>query len=335
MSHGRPATCRTYGSPLAHGRVNCADLLCRPVLTTSVFDHLYLDDVSVSGWRRILLIVDGYSASSRRQAKQYTKLFSVRPSLVTDGVGTSLFRPSNLDRLREVDRPLVVGWAGNSEWGGGRLGEDPKRFRTVLMPALEIARSFGVELVGHFAERNVRQRSRAEMVDYYSEIDVLVIVSSHEGTPNPLLEAMACGVPVVATNVGVVPDVLGPMQQEFILPYREPQALAHVLKGLASSPQLRLELSAENLESAKGLDWMLRVPSWLQLWRDAEARHRDSEPLKRHFFFNVIDAHRASVKSARKLRSLQKSGRRQRTCPASAPLGQIGRIEQERVSGSS
>ncbi len=49
---------------------------------------------------------------------------------------------------------------------------------------------------------------RQDMPDVYRAADVLVLTSEHEGTPNVILEAMAYGVPVVATKVGGVPEIL-------------------------------------------------------------------------------------------------------------------------------
>jgi len=49
---------------------------------------------------------------------------------------------------------------------------------------------------------------RANMLDYYKAIDLLVLPSLSEGLPNVILEAMSLSVPVVATKVGAVPDVL-------------------------------------------------------------------------------------------------------------------------------
>ena len=49
---------------------------------------------------------------------------------------------------------------------------------------------------------------RADMSDIYRETDILVLTSDHEGTPNVVLEAMSYGIPVVATNVGGVPEIL-------------------------------------------------------------------------------------------------------------------------------
>jgi len=49
---------------------------------------------------------------------------------------------------------------------------------------------------------------RAIMADVYTQADVLVSTSAHEGTPNVILEAMAHGLPVVATRVGGVPEIV-------------------------------------------------------------------------------------------------------------------------------
>lgn len=57
-----------------------------------------------------------------------------------------------------------------------------------------------VELVG--------RRPHDELVDWYNAADVFGLFSAREGSPNVLMEALACGVPAVATNVGGIPDVL-------------------------------------------------------------------------------------------------------------------------------
>lgn len=57
-----------------------------------------------------------------------------------------------------------------------------------------------VEFVGRIAQER--------LPTYYSAADILVLASSREGWPNVLLEAMACGTPVLATNVGGIPEVI-------------------------------------------------------------------------------------------------------------------------------
>lgn len=57
-----------------------------------------------------------------------------------------------------------------------------------------------VTLVGEVAQKN--------LAPYYSAADILVLASSREGWPNVLLESLACGTPVVATDVGGVPEII-------------------------------------------------------------------------------------------------------------------------------
>ena len=46
------------------------------------------------------------------------------------------------------------------------------------------------------------------LVDYYNVIDLYIITSREEGGPKALLESLACGVPLVSTKVGMVPDLI-------------------------------------------------------------------------------------------------------------------------------
>lgn len=65
--------------------------------------------------------------------------------------------------------------------------------------------------------------------------DAIVLSSRSEGTPMALLEAIAAGVPVAATDVGGVPDVIGP-QEGLLVPPERPTALAQVIRAIHSDP---------------------------------------------------------------------------------------------------
>jgi glycosyltransferase involved in cell wall biosynthesis len=72
--------------------------------------------------------------------------------------------------------------------------------------------------------------------------DMGVLASHQEGLPNSLLEAMALGVPMVATKVGGVTDIATDEEDALLVSPRAPQALAMALLRLINSPELRLRL---------------------------------------------------------------------------------------------
>ncbi|HLV79914.1 MAG TPA: glycosyltransferase, partial [Chthonomonadaceae bacterium] len=73
------------------------------------------------------------------------------------------------------------------------------------------------------------RRPHAEVPDWISACDVYCLPSRREGCPNVVLEALASGRPVVATNVGGVPELLN-AENGILVPSEDPAALAAGLR---------------------------------------------------------------------------------------------------------
>jgi glycosyltransferase involved in cell wall biosynthesis len=110
----------------------------------------------------------------------------------------------------------------------------------------------------------------------YSAADALILASEREGWPNVLLEAMACGTPVVATNVGGIPEIVTAPVAGRIARSRTPDGLADAMRDLLATPIDRAQVRAY----AQGYDWEETISKQVALYesvlkasqQDADAR---------------------------------------------------------------
>jgi glycosyltransferase involved in cell wall biosynthesis len=78
----------------------------------------------------------------------------------------------------------------------------------------------------------------------FAGIDIYVCASDTEGFSNVLLEALACGKPVIATNVGGNPEIITHGENGFLVPARSPASLATAAEVLICDPNLRKAMGA-------------------------------------------------------------------------------------------
>jgi len=252
-------------------------LLRGKVVTTGIYDHLFTGEDYHESLRFVIneICADYYVSSSKLLAVYRNEPRLRSPmAVISDGVDLKQFSPRRLERFDDArDRPLIIGWVGNSSWGSET--EDVKGVHTILNPAIEAANARGSSFRPHFADRDSSYVPPSRMPQYYAEIDILVCSSKIEGTPNPVLEAMASGVPVISTDVGVVADAFGPLQRRFLLPCRDVECMMRALEELDANRHLLRELSQENLKYIRGWDWSLQVESFRTFFSDVlDSRRR-------------------------------------------------------------
>jgi glycosyltransferase involved in cell wall biosynthesis len=114
---------------------------------------------------------------------------------------------------------------------------------------------------------------RRNAYDYIAHCDILLMPSLHEGLPYTLLEAMALGVPVVASRVGGLGEVIQDRRTGLLVPPQDMNALAVAIRILHQDSALRTRLgeAARQLQRTQySLEAMTQ--SYLQLYRDLQAR---------------------------------------------------------------
>ena len=147
------------------------------------------------------------------------------------GIDETLFRPASA--RRRTREPFVVGWAGRIDL--------PKR-RELKGYDLVTAALKGLDVkldIRTFTENYV---PRAQMVDFYQGLDCFICSSRSEGLPNPLLEAAACGVPLITTRVGIVPELITHGHNGLII-NRSAASIRQAVIYLMKRPERRRRLS--------------------------------------------------------------------------------------------
>jgi len=106
--------------------------------------------------------------------------------------------------------------------------------------------------------------SYADIQNFLNEFKLLVLPSYTEGLPNIMLEAMASGTPVLATQVGVIPDIIKDNENGFLLRSNGPKHITERIVELLNKPELleKVSINAYNYARAK-----FSYEKTLQIWR--------------------------------------------------------------------
>jgi UDP-glucose:(heptosyl)LPS alpha-1,3-glucosyltransferase len=164
------------------------------------------------------------------------------------GLGTVL---RTMGALRELPIHLVV--AGD---------DSPDVF-------LEMAESLGI------SERCRFESSREDVLDFYAAADIYVSPSREDSFGLPVLEAMACGLPVVTSRFAGVADLIQSGENGFMLDDPDDsQALAQLLRGLIRDPERKGHIGESAAKTALEWGWDRNAAAIYSLLQDAVAQKR-------------------------------------------------------------
>lgn len=110
----------------------------------------------------------------------------------------------------------------------------------------------------------IESPDKATLVKLYNAADVLVAPSLYEGFGITILEAMACGTPVITSNVSSLPEISG--DAAILVEPRDVDAIATAILALKASPLLRQELIQRGLEHVKAFTWQKSAEKVAQVY---------------------------------------------------------------------
>jgi glycosyltransferase involved in cell wall biosynthesis len=133
--------------------------------------------------------------------------------------------------------------------------------------------------IEHGCDNNIQFIGEVKHVDVIQHLDandIFIMPSLTEGLPRALIEAMARGLPCIASNVGGIPELLN---EEFMVEPNQPQQLADVILTLHNSPQTLTGASEHNLQRAREyqLDKLqIQRRNFYQSYRNLKQNHESS-----------------------------------------------------------
>jgi len=162
-----------------------------------------------------------------------------------EAIDTDFFHPQH----RNDPLELRVGFAG--------------RLHDVKRPHLLNKLNHKVMTMSNHGPEFFVEKTLEKMHEFYHSLDVLVLTSESECMPRVILEAMACGLPVVVTDVGCLRYMVG---KDWVVPVNPESTVVEQMNACLTrleDPQLRLQVGQRNRQFACDyLSWKKQAPIW-------------------------------------------------------------------------
>jgi D-inositol-3-phosphate glycosyltransferase len=257
--------------------------------------------------RRLVEITDGLIAANPHERKEMINKLGASPEqihLVPPGVDLELFQPHDSQQAREIlglpDGPLILfvgridpvkgidtlfegfqhllqsrDWTGEEPtlvFIGGIIDREngEESMDRELRRVAEQAEALGVS--DHVLFRGSQPREMLPL--YYSAVDVCAVPSRYESFGLVAVEAMACGTPIVASQVGGLQFTIQDGQSGLLVPHSDPVALADALHRVLSDDDLYRRMCAGARRSAIRYSWQMVTSSVVDVYQQLIDQHQ-------------------------------------------------------------
>lgn len=241
----------------------------------------------IDGEHKVVQLADRIIAATQAEESQLEFLYGVKPdkiSILPPGVETSRFYPISSDEAKEVigipkdNRMLLFvgrieplkgvdvliqalalmkqrGVFAETPYNLAIIGGDPDASPEAMSDEMTRLKTLSSELGLDDLVLFLGKRAQETLPYYYSAAEVLIMPSHYESFGMVALEAMACGTPVVASQVGGLAFLVKDGVTGFVVPGGEPEMLANTLTRLVLEPELREKLGSQAADYARNYSW--------------------------------------------------------------------------------
>ncbi len=106
---------------------------------------------------------------------------------------------------------------------------------------------------------------KSDVPTWLNKGDVFINTTNVDNTPVSVIEAMACGLCVVSTDVGGIPYLLEHEHDALLVHPRDSEAMANAVRRIVTEPELGKRLSSNARKKAEQFDWSVILPQWENL----------------------------------------------------------------------
>jgi glycosyltransferase involved in cell wall biosynthesis len=235
-----------------------------------------------------IVYADAIIVSSIHTKRELSKTIDVDPSrikVIHLGVDHELFRPIDKGKSRNLlslpsDKRILLNVGSE---------EPRKNVPTLIRAFSKVARNKPDTILIRVGARESKEvaelisskdlsgkisyyrLSRRDLPYLYCAADALVLPSWYEGFGLPLLEAMACGCPVIASDATSIPEVVG--KAGILLNPTDCEAFAGAIENLLASTDLQTNLAQRGLEQSEKFSWAMTANKTLEVYGDVLSRN--------------------------------------------------------------
>jgi D-inositol-3-phosphate glycosyltransferase len=265
-------------------------------------------DYRIRGELKVLRNADMVIAATQAELAQLQWLYEVKTDhvrVIPPGVNLGWFNPIPVDEAREfIDAPLdkrMLLFVGRIEplkgidtllralarlkdlgvmekYGlclsviGGDASVSESQMTHEMARLNKLRRELGLKEIVTF----LGNKDQATLPYYYSAADIVVVPSHYESFGMVALEAMACGTPVVASQVGGLAYLIQNGETGFHVPDQDPVALSDQLLAILDDEGLYRRMRIQAAEYAKGFSWQIIAEQIVDLYNEVISKYTRS-----------------------------------------------------------